>query len=214
MDESSLESYHTESIPDPGAEMPPDVSAQSTPPEQQKTSLRRTVMDVIETLVLAGILFLVINTVSARIRVDGYSMEPTLKTGEFVFVNRLIYKLGSPSHGDVIVFRYPRDPEQEFIKRVIGLPGDRVQIERGQVMVNGQVLTEPYISAPPAYRLDEVRVPENQLFVLGDNRNNSSDSHQWGMVPMEDVIGKAVLVYWPPDRMGLIKSPDTTPAAP
>jgi signal peptidase I len=141
--------------------------------------------------------------VSARIRVDGFSMEPTLHTGEFVIVNKLAYRLGDPTISDVIVFHYPRDPEQEYIKRVIGLPGDHVRIQDGQVYVNDQSIEEPYISTPPAYQSDWV-VPEDSLFVLGDNRNNSSDSHTWGPVPMDNVIGKAFFVYWPPDRWGLV----------
>ncbi len=170
-------------------------------------------LDVLETIVLSVLLFLVINTVSARIRVDGFSMEPTLRNGEFVIVNKLAYKLGEPTIGDIIVFHYPRDPEQEYIKRVIGLPGDHVRVMNGQVMVNGNLIEEPYIAAPPRYETSW-EVPENSFFVLGDNRNNSSDSHNWGPVPSENVIGKALLVYWPPDEWGLIKHPSAASAAP
>jgi len=151
--------------------------------------------------------------VSARIRVDGFSMEPTLKNGEFVVVSKLAYKLGAPQHGDVIVFRFPRNPEQEYIKRIIGLPGDHVQISGGKVYVNDQLIDEPYIAAPPSYQ-SEWQVPENTVFVLGDNRNNSSDSHNWGPVPVEQVIGKAVFVYWPPEQWGVIEHLPVASAAP
>ena len=164
-------------------------------------------------VVLSVLLFAGINAISARIRVDGYSMEPTLHNGEFVIVNKLAYRFGDYSQGDVIVFHYPRDPDQEYIKRVIGLPGDRVRISNGQVFVNDQPVAEPYIAAPPRYQ-SEWFVPDDSLFVLGDNRNNSSDSHNWGPVPKEYVVGKALFVYWPPEAWGLIEHPYAASAAP
>jgi signal peptidase I len=170
-------------------------------------------VDVFETLILSLILFLAINAISARIRVDGYSMEPTLYTGEFVIVNKISYKLGEPERGDIVVFHYPRNPDQEYIKRVIGLAGDVVEIRNGEVFVNGQALDEPYIKAPPAYP-GTWTVPDNSLFVLGDNRNNSSDSHNWGEVPMDLVIGKAIFIYWPPTEWGVIEKPFDVFAAP
>lgn len=173
----------------------------------------RFIIDVLETLVLSVLLFLGINAISARIRVDGFSMEPTLHSGQFVIVNKMAYRIGEPQRGDVIVFRYPYDPQQEYIKRVIGLPGDHIVVEDGVVYINGQVLEEPYIAAAPIYQ-NNVTVPEDSLFVLGDNRNNSSDSHNWGTVPMEYVIGKAFLVYWPPTDWGLISKASHVVAAP
>ena len=161
--------------------------------------------DILETLILSVVLFVGINYITARIRVDGSSMEPTLHSGELVLVNRLAYKLGEPTYGDILVFYYPRDPDQEYIKRLIGLPGDHISIRDTQVLVNGFLLNEPYIAAAPMYN-GEWDVPENQYFVLGDNRNNSSDSHQWGMVPAEFVIGKAMVVYWPPSDWTLVTS--------
>jgi signal peptidase I len=163
----------------------------------------RFLLDILETIVLAVVLFVGINTVTARVRVDGFSMRPTLDDGEYVLVNRLAYKIGDYQLGDIIVFRFPLDPSQDFIKRVIGRPGDHVTINRGKVFVNDRELTEPYIAASPNYS-GEWDVPNGKLFVLGDNRNDSSDSHAWGMVPFENVIGKALVIYWPVSQWNLI----------
>lgn len=161
--------------------------------------------DILETMILSVVLFVGINYITARIRVDGSSMEPTLHSGQLVLVNRLAYKIGEPTYGDIVVFYYPRDPDQEYIKRLIGLPGDHISVQNGQVSVNDIPLNEPYIAAAPMYA-GEWDVPQNQYFVLGDNRNNSSDSHQWGMVPVDFVIGKALAVYWPPEDWTLVTS--------
>lgn len=186
-----------------------EIEPEQAIPEESKSNVRRFLVDVLETLVLSLLLFAAINAVSARIRVDGYSMEPNLHSGEFVIVNKLAYKFGSPEIGDVIVFHFPRDPKQEYIKRVIGLPGDQVVIEDQDVRVNDRILDEPYIAAPPIYD-GSWMVTDQSLFVLGDNRNNSSDSHDWGLVPMENVVGKAVFVYWPPTELGLIEHYEPT----
>ena len=176
-------------------------------PAPRRTSLVRRflhfVWSVVQTILFAGLLFLVVNLVTARIRVEGDSMEPSLLDGQFVVVNRLAYMVADPQRGDIIVFRFPLNPERRFIKRIIGLPGDTVRVQDGQVYINGEPLQEPYISAPPAYN-NQWAVGPDELIVLGDNRNNSSDSQNWGALPLESVIGKAVLVYWPLDTMGLI----------
>ena len=174
-----------------------DPPTSAAPPSSGLNRFLQALADILETLIISAILFMVINLVTARARVNGTSMEPTLQNGQLVLVSRLSYKLGgTPQRGDVAVFNFPRDPQQEYVKRVIGLPGDHIVIENGQVWVNGQVLAEPYIAAAPNYKVDEV-VPVEQYFVLGDNRNLSYDSHNWGMVPPEYIVGKAVLVYWP-----------------
>ncbi len=140
-------------------------------------------------------------------------MMPTLENGEFILVNRLVYKFDSPQRGDIIVFHYPRNPADEYIKRIIGLPGDRIRVKDGIVYVNGRPLEEPYTSAPPRYE-GEWDVPEGELFVLGDNRNNSSDSHSWGMVPLDYVVGKATFVYWPLPKAGALSHDGMALAAP
>jgi signal peptidase I len=171
---------------------------------QEKVNWKRFALDIIETLVLAVVLFLAINAISARVRVDGFSMRPTLDDGEFVLVNKMSYRFGEVSRGDIIVFHFPVNPEEELIKRVIGLPGDRVTVSDNRVYVNGQALNEPYIAQTPLYS-GEWTVAEGHYFVLGDNRNNSNDSKDWGLLPAENLVGKAVLIYWPPAMWTIIE---------
>jgi signal peptidase I len=169
----------------------------------EKPSLLRVLVDILETLLLSVALFILIDAVSARIKIDGTSMEPNLHHGEFVIVSKINYRLGEPERGDVVVFDFPRNITKEYIKRVIGLPGEQVRIQGGKVYINGIELSEPYLQIEPQYE-GQWDVPENTLFVLGDNRNNSSDSHNWGMVPMTNLVGEALLVYWPPESWGMI----------
>jgi signal peptidase I len=190
--------------------------------ETTTTPVKSVVRDILETLFLTLVIFLIVQSVVKNFKVEGSSMEPTLHDGEFLLVDKAVYwsfppplleridpGLGlanspgrfyifhGPQRGDIIVFRFPHDPTRDFIKRVIGVPGDVVEIRDGRVIVNGQPQTEPYIMAPPHYQLPPERVPAGNYFVLGDNRNNSSDSHVWGMVPWFDVIGQAWVSYWP-----------------
>lgn len=169
----------------------------------QPSDWKRVALDILETIILAVILYFGINALSARVRVDGFSMNPTLENGEYILVNKLAYKIGNPTRGDIVVFSFPLDPQQDLIKRVIGLPGETIIVQNGNVTVNGVTLEEPYIAATPYYNGTWV-VTEGQLFVLGDNRNESKDSHEWGLLPMENVIGKAVLIYWPPPKWEVI----------
>lgn len=164
---------------------------------EEQINWKRAVIDILETVIMAVILFVSINAVSARVRVDGMSMLPTLENGEFILVNRLSYRWAEIQRGDIIVFDFPLNMEEELIKRVIGVPGDHVNVNEGKVFVNGQMLSEPYISQAPNYSGDWV-VQDGFVFVLGDNRNNSNDSKDWGLLPIENVVGKATLIYWPP----------------
>lgn len=176
-----------------------DPNADTQPIKTKSGGFRRFAIDVTETIVLSLLLFFAINAISARIRVESISMQPTLFAGDFIVVNKLAYRLGTPGRGDVIIFHYPPDPNREpYIKRVIGLPGETVRVLNGDVYINDDPLNEPYISASPGYH-GTWTVPDDALFVLGDNRNSSSDSHSWGTVPLANVIGKAEVVYWPPD---------------
>jgi signal peptidase I len=168
-----------------------------TPPAE--SSLFR---EVVETILLAAIVFLLVNAATGRFRIDGSSMESALHDGEYVIINRLVYKLHPPERGDVIVFL--RDHRRDYIKRVIGLPGETVEIRQGQVFINGQPMAESYLRELGAYSMQPRTVGPGEYFVLGDNRNNSSDSHNWGTVPFSAIDGKAWLVYWPPQSWGLV----------
>lgn len=181
----------------------PEVQIPTESQPQQTDNWKRFLLDILETVILAVVLYFGINAISARVRVDGLSMNPTLQHGEYVLVSRLSYKTGVPERGDIIVFSFPMDQRQDLIKRVIGLPGETIDIRNGEVLVNGKKLDEPYIAQSPVYN-GAWTVGENELFVLGDNRNDSKDSHQWGLLPIENVIGKALLIYWPPPEWKLI----------
>jgi signal peptidase I len=140
------------------------------------------------------------------VKVEGTSMMPSLDDQERIFVNKFVYRLESIQRGDIVVFRYPRDPSKSFIKRVIGLAGDRIRIEAGQVFVNGEPLQEDYV--PRVYADErsypESVVPENSYFVLGDHRTMSNDSRDFGPVAASFIYGKAVFGYWPMDKMGRV----------
>ena len=192
---------------------PTSPSPLPTEPGPEGLNWKQFVLDLVETLLLAVILYLGINAISARVRVDGFSMNPTLQDGEYVLVSKLSYRLGEPRRGDIIVFKYPGQPPQDLIKRIIGLPGDQVEVKGAKVYVNGQEISEPYIAAAPIYQ-GSWSVPAGNLFVLGDNRNDSSDSHSWGLLPIENVIGKSILIYWPPPEWNLIDHAAVVVAAP
>ncbi len=132
-------------------------------------------------------------------------MEPTLHTDEYLFVNKLAYVVGEPQRGDIVVLRFPLDPRRDFVKRIIGLPGEQVEVRGGYVYINDRPLVEPYIKDRPAYRYGPARVPPNDYFVLGDNRNNSDDSHVWNWLPREYLIGKAWVAYWPIQAWGVLQ---------
>lgn len=185
------------------AQPQPEAQGQADSEAEQPTDWKRVALDIFETLVLAVVLYFGINAISVRVRVDGYSMNPTLQNGEYILVNKLAYKTGEPQRGDIVVFVFPMDPQEDLIKRIIGLPGEKVAIHNGIVTINDVQINEPYIAAAPLYDGEWV-VSDGQLFVLGDNRNESKDSHQWGLLPVENVVGKAVLIYWPPPEWQVI----------
>jgi signal peptidase I len=155
-------------------------------------------------IALAVILFLY-----QPVKVEGTSMMPALQDQERVFINKFLYRfgLGNVERGDTVVFWFPGDPTKSFIKRIIGLPGDTVDVRGGVVYLNGRPLAEPYV--PEEYRdrgsVGPVRVPEGQFFVLGDHRSSSNDSRNWGPVPKDSIYGKAVFAYWPLDRLGVVR---------
>lgn len=184
----------------------PHATAETT--ESRHSALPRqpgeiVLREIIETLLLTLFIFWMVNSITGRFRIEGHSMVPTLQEGEYIIINKLSYYLDEPKRGDIIVLRFPNDRSRDFIKRIIGLPGDQVEIQNHEVKVNGVVLNEPYISGPPNYNGSWL-VPEGQYFVLGDNRNNSSDSHNWSFLPRDDIVGKAWLIYWQPEHWGLV----------
>ena len=141
------------------------------------------------------------------VKVEGTSMMPGLEDQERIFINQFVYRFtGSISRGDTIVFWFPHDVSKSYIKRVIGLPGDRVKIEDGRVFVNSQPVDETYV--PQEYRdhqsMIEKQIPDSSYFVLGDHRSSSNDSRSWGNVPRDHIFGKAVFAYWPLEKMGAL----------
>lgn len=170
-------------------------------------------IDLVETIVIAGAIFVVIYAFLFRpFQVNGESMVPNFKNGEYILTNLITLRLFPLKRGEVIVFRAPINQEKDFIKRVIGLPGDRVSLKNGYVYVNDVKLDENYL--PPDFRTyggaflaegASVTVPVDNYFVLGDNRNFSSDSREWGFVSKGKIIGKSFIVYWPPQDFGLVQ---------
>lgn len=185
--------------------------------------------DFIETAILALLLFLAVRTTVQNFKVEGISMFPTLENGEYILVDKLSYSrfslgpleqvipfvnsrddgylFAGPQRGDVVVFVAPGTTDRDFIKRIMAVPGETVEIRNGVVLVNGQPLSEPFIANMAAYSWPAggrpQTVPQGQYFVLGDNRNNSSDSHVWGYVPADQIIGRALVSYWPRSAIGL-----------
>ena len=137
-------------------------------------------------------------------QVSGLSMAPHIASGEFVIINTVTYRMHAPQRGDIIAFRHDAAAPQSLIKRVIGLPGDRVRVRRGRVLIDGKTLAEPYVRYPDNRSFPEVTVPAGELYVLGDNRANSDDSRFWGFVPEDRVIGKALAGIWPLGRLGAL----------
>ena len=180
--------------------------------QPQKEGWQVVVLDFAKNLLIALVLVFLVNLVIDRVRVENISMFPTLKEGDMLVVNKLAYKLGKVERGDILTFHYPLDPKLSFIKRAIGLPGDTVEIVNKKVWVNGNALNEPYIVTPSDYTGKWV-VPADSVFVLGDNRVDSADSHVWGFVPSNDLVGKVLAVYWPPNRMRIVSHPDLMASA-
>ncbi|MBI4298129.1 MAG: signal peptidase I [Chloroflexi bacterium] len=200
---------------------PQPVETPDTTPHGKGRSPWATLREITETLVLALVVFIVLQNTLQTYRVEGGSMEPTLHGGERVMVNKVVYSelnlqalkrwvpflsrierdkvylLHPPQRGDVIVFRLPRDPRREFVKRVIAIPGDVIEVREGKVYVNEAKLEEPYIKEYAVFDMERTQVPLTSYFVLGDNRPSSNDSRNWGPVPEKNIRGKVWLRYWP-----------------
>jgi signal peptidase I len=186
----------------------PAPSTSAAPPAKRTLlgSLGHWVRDLMISVILAVVVILFIYQ---PVKVEGTSMMPTLDDQERIFINKFIYRFhfGDIERGDTVVFWFPGDPTKSYIKRVIGMPGDRVEVVDGKVIVNRRALVENYV--PPEFRdqssMSERVIPPNQYFVLGDHRSSSNDSRAWGMVPRRYIYGKAVFIYWPLDKMGLLR---------
>ena len=186
--------------------------------------------DALEVVALALLMFVLVQGVAQNFVVDGASMEPTFRSGEMLIVNKLAYSeyglgwvpgigagawrpFGAPDSGDVIVFRYPYGAGRDFIKRIVGLPGQTVEVRDGLLFVDGASVDEPYLRDRPEYSYGPETVPPGHVFVLGDSRNNSYDSHQWGMLSQSKIIGRVELRYWPAGRAGAVGGEWTSPVA-
>jgi signal peptidase I len=195
--------------------------------ERRTGSASALIWEVAQTVLLTIAIFIGVRMVVQNFRVEGASMDPTLRSGQFILANKaeywradgtpieqlvpatratspLHYVFGGPTRGDIIVFVPPGQNDKDYIKRVIGLPGDEIRISQGRVSVNGEQLDEPYILHRAGYDMPATRVPADSYFVLGDNRPNSSDSHLGWFVPADRILGRAWVSYWPPDLWGMV----------
>lgn len=167
----------------------------------------RSTFDFGKTLVIAFLLAqLVMVSVAQAFQVEQYSMEPTLLPHDRVLVNKFIYRFREPHRGDVIVLRYPRDPGKNYIKRIVGLPGDRVEIKNGHLTINGRAVEELYLNGQPSGDYGPDVIPVGSFFVLGDNRMNSEDSRAFGFLTQGQIVGQAALIYWPLNRIRILRT--------
>ncbi len=186
----------------------PEIAPRNDPPAKP-TGIRAPVLAgwVRDLVISLGISAFIIIFLYQPVKVEGTSMMPGLEDQERIFINKFVYRLEPIERGDIVVFRYPRDPSKSYIKRVVGMPGDHVLIEDGQLFVNGVRVAEPYVPARYADSRSspEVVVPSGAYFVLGDHRNMSNDSRDFGPVDEAYIYGKAVFGYWPMDRVGKLR---------
>ncbi len=192
--------------------MDPNTYYDSPPSKGFFDNLGSQLIDFIQTLVVFGAIFALIYIFVAQFhKVSGQSMFPTIHDGDFLITEKISYRLGQPKRGQIVVLKDPRDESQDFIKRIIALPGDKLKIDHGKFFLNGGVLNEPYL--PTGVQIhgegflrdgDEITLNPNQYFVAGDNRENSSDSRDFGPIGKEKLIGRAFFRYWPPQSIGLL----------
>jgi signal peptidase I len=212
--------------PAPETEVEPESTGVTVAGKPKRSGLA---WELLQTVVLTLAIFLGVRSVVQNFRVEGASMEPTLETGQYLLISKISYfhidgtplanvlpsshqgsieyLFGGPERGDIVVFKAPTQPDKDFIKRVIGLPGDSILIKNGTVFVNGTPLNEPYIHFPATYTYpfdgQPKQIPDGFYFVLGDNRPNSSDSHLGWNVPVDNLVGRAWISYWPPSDWGM-----------
>ncbi len=163
------------------------------------------VRDIITTILASIIIFVILQITVGSFKVYGLCMLPNIENGEYIMVNKASYLFKQPERGEVVIFHSPRNSDSDLIKRIIGIPGDTIEIKNGKVFINDSPLIEPYILEQPNYELSRQVIPPDRYFVLGDNRNNSADSHTGWLMPEENIVGKAWISYWPPPTLGTIK---------
>jgi len=197
--------------------------------------LARVGREIIEAVVLAVVVFMLLQTTVRNFKVDGSSMDPTLESGEFLLVNRLVYlridlerlskispfwqadeessrfAIHAPKRGEIIVFQFPLDANKDFVKRVVGLPGEMIEVKDGSVFVDGNLLDEPYLTAKDRSNSAPTQLGKGEYYVLGDNRAHSNDSRSWGAVPEANLRGKVWLVYWPAPGIQILNILDRIP---
>ena len=201
--------------------------------------MARVGREIIEAVVLAVVVFMLLQSTVRNFKVDGSSMDPTLEDGEFLLVNRLVYlridrerlakivpfwqvkeespryAIHAPKRGEIIVFQFPdknpQNPRKDFVKRVVGLPGETIEMRDGRVFVNGDLLDEPYLSAKDRSSAAPLLLEEGEYYVLGDNRAHSNDSRSWGPVPEANLRGKVWMVYWPVPGIHILNVMDRIP---
>ena len=197
--------------------------------------MARVSREIIEAVVLAVVVFMLLQTTVRNFKVDGSSMNPTLEAGQYLLVNRLVYlridmerlskivpfwrveeeslryAVHAPNRGDIIVFRFPLDPDKDFVKRVVGLPGELIELQAGTLFVNGDTLEEPYLTSKHRSNAAPLQLGEGEYYVLGDNRAASNDSRNWGAVSEANLIGKVWIVYWPAPGIQILNMLDWIP---
>jgi signal peptidase I len=181
-------------------------------PAQPKPGLTSHIVEFIQTLVIfAAIASAIYLFIAQPHKVSGSSMYPNFKDGDYIITDKVTYRVSHPKRGDVVVFKNPKDESQDFIKRIMGVPGDTVSVKNGHVYLNGTLLSEPFLKPEvitnPGFFLQEgesVTVPEGRLLVMGDNRSNSSDSREWGYITKQEIIGRVIVRYWPADTVGFL----------
>ena len=223
--------------PQPHISAEPEKAQDSidTGDREEKRDHKATAWEIIETILLALLIFLMVRGVVINFRVDGNSMQPTLSHAEMLVINRRAYTsfdlnavlsalpgvdrqgedrryiFNPPRRGDIVVFRPPGSSSDPYIKRIIGLPGETVEIQNGSVYINGEQLQENYVASGTSWRggggNSTLVIPEGEYFMLGDNRDNSSDSRSFGTVPKDDIIGKSWVAYWPPGSIQVFPRP-------
>lgn len=179
-----------------------DVDGQNNKPVHEKGPIR----EIIESVTVAVVLALIIRVFLFQFFViPSGSMEPTLTEGDMIAANKIIYRFSEPKRGDIIVFKYPLNPDRDFVKRLIGLPGEKVQIKNSTLYINDKTVVQPFLPRDLVYPdYGPVTVQKDKYFMMGDNRNNSLDSRVWGEMPKENIIGKASLIYWPVKRIRIL----------